>query len=744
MLGRAGGRTVSVYALDGYVDTAEHGDGITLLGGWVRLPEAGIPSARLRLTTTGGLRQDWPLARLLARRDLPAEGPIPAGRGFQLLVRGLPDWSEGALSVVHAGGEIPLHPPVLNPAPFRPRGHLDGADGKEAWGWLVHAPGTEAVIEMEGMGRLPVRCDVHRADLPFDDGSPLPAFGFHLHFAGTALANGRGPRRVTLHAAGVKLGEVMLEGQLAAGLPPFLAAAALGTGAEAGGRSNSRITGLLAETAPVGEPASTSPPAAPPLLVLNVCRAVGLGHLLLAGRVEWTEDGSEPTLRLLPAAPAQSLVLFDEPDLLAALPPGRTCRGFLLVGPRPGGTEPPLLEWVAGRQSGRQALPGDAHGPTPDAALHQAGWGGVFHLLREAAGGGAAAALLSPQLGPAGAFTRWLAGVPWLEPADFPRVEAWAAPSGECAMAFTLDPAIGPDTRLTLLALLLEEGRVRPLPMAQSPALTSETMLLAHGLLPQLTELPAPPFELVMEMRHAGEAQWFRVNPRTLPAPLLLAALHRHAALPAGPELGETLAWLRDLLQAREESFAAMLIGAPPPPPAARPLLLVLHGLDDAEAVRLLAMAAPAIEARADALLLLGAREFTEPALEIFLSRGRIAAHGGAGLAALRGPLRRGLDAAGGLVILDMLELAAALERDDAFQPRLPLSALPLLEQIATVAGLPDAADAVARLSAATGAGLPPPGFGAQDSAASRMVAGHLHGFWRGLAPLFQAEAADA
>jgi hypothetical protein len=725
-----------VYALDGYVDTAEHGDGVTLLGGWVRLPEAGIPSARLRLATPGGVNQDWPLTRLLARRDLPAEGEVPAGRGFQLLVRGLPDWTEGALSVVHAAGEIPLHPPVVNPAPFRPRGHLDGADGKEAWGWLVHAPGTEAVIEMEGMGRLPVRCDIHRADLPFDDGSPLPAFGFHLHFAGTALANGRGPRRVALRAMGVKLGEVVVEGQATHAASP--------AGAEGGGRASSRITGLLAEAAPAPEAPPAGPPSEPPKLVLGACRAVGGGHLLLAGRVEWTEDGSEPSLRLLPAAPAQSLVLFDEPDELAGLPPGRTCRGFLLVSAPPGGVEPPLLEWVAGGQAGRQALPGEAHGPSPDAVLHQAGWGGVFHLLREAAGGGAAAALLAPRLGPAGAFTRWLAGVPWLEPADFPRVEAWAAPSGECAMAFTLDPAIGPDTRLTLLALLPEEGRVRPLPMAQSPALASETMLLAHGLLPQLTELPAPPFELLMEMRHAGEAQWFRVSPRTLPAPLLLAALHRHAALPEGPELGDTLAWLHDLLAAREESFAAMLIGAPPPPPAARPLLLVLHGLDDAEAVRLLAMAAPAIEARADALLLLGPREFTEPGLEIFLPRGRIAAQGGAGLAALRGPLRRGLDVSGGLLILDMLELAAALERDEAFQPRLPLSALPLLEQVATVAGLPDAADAVARLSAATGTGLPPPGFGAQDGAAARLVATHLHGFWRGLAPLFQPEAADA
>lgn len=739
MPGPAGGHAVSgIYASDGYVDTAEHGDGVTLLGGWVRLPDTAIPGARLRLTTARGLRQEWPLARLLARRDLPAQGDVPAGRGFQLLVRGLPDWSEGALAVVHAAGEVPLHPPLVNPAPFRPRGHLDGADGKQAWGWLVHAPGTEAVVEMEGMGRLPVRCDVHRGDLPFDDGSPLPAFGFHLHFAGTALADGRGPRRVALRAAGVSLGEVLLDDQ---GAAPAPAAPMPPPVAEAGGRTNSRISGLLADLTPVREEAPAPAQPAPPGLVLDACRAVGVEHLLLAGTVEWTEDGTEPALRLLPDGAPQSLVVFEQPDLLPGLPPGRTCRGFLLVAAMPGGTEPPVLEWVAGEEASRQALPDAAHGPTADAVLHQANWGGVFHLLRDAAGGGAAAALLAPQLGPAGAFTRWLAGVPWLEPADFPRVEAWSAPSGECAMAFTLDPAIGPDTRLTLLALLPEAGRVRPLPMAQSPALASETMLLAHGLLPQLTELPAPPFELLMEMRHAGEAQWFRVSPRTLPAPLLLAALHRHAALPEGPELGETLAWLHGLLAAREESFAAMLIGAPPPPPAARPLLLVLHGLDDAEAVRLLAMAAPAIEAQADAVLLLGAREFTEPALEIFLPRGRIAAHGGAGLAALRGPLRRGMDAAGGLVILDMLELAAALERGEALQPRLPLSALPLLEQIAMVAGLSDAADAVARLAAATGAGLPPPGFGAQDSAAARLVAAHLHGFWRGLAPLFQPEA---
>jgi len=179
-----------IYALDGCIENAEHGHGITLLGGWVRLPPEALAAggARLRLTVAGKRHGEWPLARLMNRRDLPAQGKAPAGRGFQLLLRGVADWAQGTLEVVHAGGEVLLHPPGIRPEPFRPRGHLDGADAREAWGWLVHAPGMEAVIEMDGAGRLPVRCDVHRADLPFDDGSALPAFGFHLTFTGTALA----------------------------------------------------------------------------------------------------------------------------------------------------------------------------------------------------------------------------------------------------------------------------------------------------------------------------------------------------------------------------------------------------------------------------------------------------------------------------------------------------------------------------------------------------------------------------
>lgn len=756
----------AVHELTGCVENAEHGDGVTLLGGWVRLPAAALAGGgvKLRLTASGGLRQEWKLGRLMTRRDLPAQGGAPTGRGFQLLLRGLPDWTGGSLTVLHPGGEIALHPPAITPEPFRPRGALDGADAQEAWGWLVHAPGTEAFIEMEGMGRLPVRCDIHRADLPFDDGSPLPAFGFHLRFAGTALADGQGPRRVVLRAAGVALGEVLVGARAPAAQPsaPDAPRAAM---------PGSRVSGLLVErpavARPLAPPTLASPTLASPTLaphpaprapippsvpqtirlVLEACHAVGDGQLLLGGWVDCGAGAGPPLLALdppAPGAPGPAVALFDPPE---GSPPGRRRQGFLMAAAQPPRHTTPSLRVEAGGQVATLPLPGDAHGPAPDALLHGADGGAVFALLRAAAAGGPAAALLAPGLGPAGAFSRWVAGLPLLEPADFARVEAWAAASGECGLVLTLDPPVGPDTALDLLGLVPEGGRVRAVTVTQSPPLTSETMLLTQGTLLDLKDLPAPSFELVMQLRHAGEGQWFRVNPRPLPAPLLLDALHRHAALPEGPGLAETLDWLRALLDRRTGVFAGRLRpAAPPPRPGPRPLLLALHGLDDPYTARLLAMAAPAIEARADAVMLLGPRPFTEPAAELFLERGRIAVHGGAGLGALRGPARRGLDPGAGLVILDMLELAAALEAetlDAALAPRLSVGALPLLERLAVVAGLPEAADAAARLAAMTGGASPPPGIAPLDGAAARLVAAHLEQLWRGLAPLFLVEAPD-
>lgn len=173
----------------------------------------------------------------------------------------------------------------------------------------------------------------------------------------------------------------------------------------------------------------------------------------------------------------------------------------------------------------------------------------------------------------------------------------------------------------------------------------------------------------------------------------------------------------------------------------------MLHGLDDPYAVRLLAMAASEIEARAEAVLLLGPREFTQAAAELFLQRGRITAHAGAGLPALL-DRRGGARADGRVALLDVLALAKALETrslDAALAPRLPAATLPMLARVAAVAGLPDAADAVARLAGAIAgadAGAQR-SFGPEDGAAAGLVAAHLHAIWRGVAPLFQPEAAD-
>lgn len=748
---------MSDFALEGFIENAEHGDGVTLIGGWVRLPPdaAAAKQTRLRLSTPNGLHLEWPLNRLLPRRDLPPQGDAPAGRGFQLLLQGLPEWQEGQLTIHFPGGEVPLQPRTVSPTPFRPRGHLDGADGQEAWGWLVHAPGTEAAIVMEGAGALPIRCDVHRSDLPFDDGQPLPAFGFHVSFAGTPFTEGTGPRQIRLEVAGAILGEATIGGGAPA---PTSAADVAPNDVTTEAPATRAVADLLAPPPPAAEPAVIGKPRSAPgdiLLAVDCCQVLGAGHLLVIGWLAWPDNTPAPSLALAPRDPASApptVILFERPDLAPMARADRAMRGFIMVAerlPSMAPNTPIALRVRTATHAASFALPGDRYGPPPDAALQSVNWSAVFDLLAESAAGGPAEALLAPEFGTAGAFTRWLAGVPRQQgttgdPSVLKRIEALAATSGECAVGVTLATAEAEEAQLRLIALVAEHGQVRPLRVTSPAPLRGAASITVYGALLDLPDLPAAPFELLLELRYGAKRRWFRLPPRNLPAPGFLDGLHQLAAAPEGTDLVEVLVWLAGILEHRMLSFSALLAVEPRLGAAMeQPLTLVLHGFDDAFAPRLLAMAATEIERHVDGVLLLGPRILTRAGADLFLQRGKIMAQTGGDL---RETLRAAAGGEGSLVILDMAELGEALTTGDLgplLRERVPAAALPVLLRLTTIAGKADGADAVdrlARLLRDDGAAFT---FGRTDTAGAAMVAAHLRELWWAARPLFLPEGAE-
>jgi hypothetical protein len=756
---------LSSYALEGFVENAEHGDGVTLIGGWVRMPPdaAAAKQTRLRLSTPNGLHLEWPLNRLLPRRDLPPQGDAPAGRGFQLLIQGLPEWQDAELTIHFPGGEIQLQPRLVSPTPFRPRGHLDGADGQEAWGWLVHAPGAEAAIVMEGVGAFPIQCDVHRSDLPFDDGQALPAFGFHVSFAGTPFAEIAGPRLIRLVSGGAILGEATINSDPSAATRPSDAASA----ALAATPAASAVSTLLVAPAPAPEPALVGKPRSAPgdiLLAVDCCQMLGNGHVLVTGWLAWPDNTPAPFLTLAPRDPSSApptVVLFDRPDLAPMARADRALRGFIMVAERmasPAPNSPIALRVRTATHAASFALPGDKYGPTPDTALQSANWAAVFDLLAASAAGGPAEALLATEFGAAGAFTRWLAGVPRLQgttgdPSVLRRIEALASLSGECALGITLAATGAEEAQLRLIALVAERGQVRPLRVTALTPLRGEATVTVYGALLDVPDLPAAPFELLLELRRGSDRHWFRLTPRMLSAPAFLDGLHHLAAAPDGTDLAEVLAWLAGILEHRMLSFSALLaveqrLGAA----VERPLTLVLRGFDDPFAPRLLAMAATEIERHADAVLLLGPRHLTRLGADLLLRRGKIKAHAASDLReALRTSMSEAVSVGareeGSIVILDIAELGEALTTDGLaplLQDRLPAAALAILVRLATIAGLADGADAVDRLTRLMRNDPTAFSFGRADTAGASLVAAHLCQLWWAARPLFLPEDPDA
>jgi GT2 family glycosyltransferase/glycosyltransferase involved in cell wall biosynthesis len=206
----------------GHVEIIEQGEGLTLLGGWARIPPELPPGgAVLRFTPEGQDPVERPLRVTLPRADLPPTAELPGARSFQIVLRHLPAWRAGRAELLLDGTALPMGPEVLRPRPFRPRGHLGAANRNGVSGWVLGLPGQPPMLTVEGLPPVPVPLDLHRADLPFDDGGEPPRFGFRLtpdalgdllRAADPALAlmDGRA-RGVTLTVGEVELGHEVFQ-----------------------------------------------------------------------------------------------------------------------------------------------------------------------------------------------------------------------------------------------------------------------------------------------------------------------------------------------------------------------------------------------------------------------------------------------------------------------------------------------------------------------------------------------------
>ncbi|WP_338664622.1 glycosyltransferase [Pararoseomonas sp. SCSIO 73927] len=186
------------------------------VAGWFQAAEDDLSEEVPRLVLRWGEeRRAIALRRLRERQDVAGRDGLPAGRGFQVLLDG-PETDDPASATLELRGEaFPLAPALLRPTPFRPRGGLDvpGRDGVS--GWTVDVPGEQPLLVLEGSRPLPVPLDVHRPDLPFEDGTEVPRFGFHISLEAlaehlrqddpaTTLFDGRS-REIALVASGVEL-----------------------------------------------------------------------------------------------------------------------------------------------------------------------------------------------------------------------------------------------------------------------------------------------------------------------------------------------------------------------------------------------------------------------------------------------------------------------------------------------------------------------------------------------------------
>jgi hypothetical protein len=544
-----------------------------------------------------------------------------------------------------------------------------------------------------------------------------------------------------------------------------------------------------------------APPADSIDLVLDCVQRVASSHLFIRGWLCWPQDRPAPAITLVRDGAPQPSLLFsthERPDIIG-LPPGSPePLGFFLVAQvaeaRSGATLAVALHGAGAAAS--VALPPTPFGPAVADLLAAAPWGVVHDLLDAVAGDPRLACLVQADRQALGVFARWYDRLPVLAPGaedqhGLRRIDAMAAPSGECAVAVTLPDPLPEDTALRVVALLPGADGTTLHRLHGPGALHGESLLALYGRMPAEVALPAPAPALVVELRRPGGNAWFRTQPDTLDAPGFLAALGALAGSAAAGDAMYGFTWLRGVLEDRAAAFAAMARPAVRAAAPDAPLVAVLHGVDDPFAARLALLAAVPIERHAAEVLVVGPRAAAGAVADVFLERGRIPARTSLDLAAA---VRRGTYARCVLVLIDIAALGEALlaggagvdalfggrrdgarvathdngapaARHDSGAPparhdnrapparhdnRAPPArhidgaTLPALLRLAVVAGTMDGAQTLGRLALLLDAGAGALRFGPVRGAFGQVLGDHLAGFWHDAAPCFLAEDAHA
>ncbi|WP_230165427.1 hypothetical protein [Roseomonas sp. CECT 9278] len=484
-------------------------------------------------------------------------------------------------------------------------------------------------------------------------------------------------------------------------------------------------------------------------MALDCLQRVG-SNLFVQGWLTWPQARPAPDLAVAcgGATLATRLAsLHERPDIQGAARNALVAKGFLLIAALDEARAATALDLVvqSGRETCAQPLPEANLGPSVADMLGQSHWRIVFDLLEAAADAPGLDWLLR-----AGCFGRWLDTVPLVphgadDQHGLRRIDAIAAPSGECAVAVTLPGPMPEGTELRAVAVLPGEGGSIRLHRLQGPAaLRGESLLALYGRLPPEVALPMTVPKLVVELRQPGGGSWFRTRPRALPAPAFLTTLRQLAGAAAAGDTMHSFGWLRAVLEDRQDGLAPLACPAPRALAADTPVVAVLHAIDDPFAARLVLLAAAQIERHAAEILVVGPRPAAEAVADIFLQRGRVPARTSLDLAAAA---RRGTYARAALVPIDTLALGDALVAgsvDALFDRRIDGAALPALLRLAAVAGTMDGAETLARLAQLLDGGAEALRFGRAEGAFGQLLGDHLAGFWRDAAPGFVATAAHA
>lgn len=488
------------------------------------------------------------------------------------------------------------------------------------------------------------------------------------------------------------------------------------------------------------------------LVVLDALRIIPPCLVLALGWVRTAATEPAPTLGLsLDGVPLSPVALSRHRLADGHVDPQARAEGFVLAArlPQPANSDVPRLYLdVGGREF---ALPNDTVGPPLHDALQEAGRGVAFDLLHHATQLPELAGLAADGTGGLGTFAGWVGAQPALPSSGehvhgFTWIDAAAAPSGECAVALGLPGPVGPSAVITAVAIIDgPEGR-RAVALDGQVPLSAEAGIVLYARLLAAEPLPAPPVELLVQLRHAGGATWFRTRPAQRSAPEFLAALHDAALRASGGDVMDSFTWLRLVLEDRLEALAPVHEVSEGFVDAEAPRVAVLHGMDDPFAVRLAFLAARGIEQRASEVLVLGAPDAAAAVAGIFLERGRVPARSSLGLAAA---VRRGTYARCALVPIDAQALAGAVLDDQAFERLfargLPGHRLASLLHLSAVAGRIDGADTMQRVLRMLQHGADDlPGLARAGGAAGGLLNAHLAEVWRRAAPALAAGGAHA